>query len=64
MSQPVALPLTRSRTVGDDADSGRWRVLVLLSVVEVLALSVWFSASAVIPALESQRGSRTAMPPG
>jgi MFS family permease len=58
MTQPVELPLSLARphAVGEDADAGRWRVLVLLSVVEVLALSVWFSASAVIPALESQWG--------
>jgi MFS family permease len=32
-------------------DSGRWRALGLLSLAELLALSLWFSASAVLPAL-------------
>ena len=31
--------------------SGRWRALGLLSLAELLALSLWFSASAVLPAL-------------
>jgi MFS family permease len=30
---------------------GRWRTLVLLSLAELLGMSLWFSASAVIPAL-------------
>ncbi|MFQ5425571.1 MAG: MFS transporter [Gaiellales bacterium] len=35
---------------------GRYRTLVILSVVEVLALTLWFSASAVVPALEVDWG--------
>ncbi len=31
--------------------SGKWRVLLLLSAAELLAMAVWFSASAIIPAL-------------
>ena len=31
--------------------AARWRALVSLSVAELLALSLWFSASAVLPAL-------------
>ncbi|MEP6570257.1 MAG: MFS transporter [Acidobacteriota bacterium] len=31
--------------------AGRWRALVLLSLAELLAMSLWFSASAVVPAL-------------
>lgn len=31
--------------------SGKWRTLLLLSLAELLAMSVWFSASAVVPAL-------------
>lgn len=31
--------------------SGRWRALVLLSLAELLGMSLWFSASAVVPAL-------------
>jgi MFS family permease len=30
---------------------GRWRALVLLSTAELLGMSLWFSASAVVPAL-------------
>ena len=33
------------------AASGRWRALVLLSLAELLGMSLWFSASAVVPAL-------------
>jgi MFS family permease len=34
----------------------RWRFLVLLSLAEMLALSLWFSASAVLPALSREWG--------
>lgn len=30
---------------------GKWRTLILLSIAELLGMSVWFSASAVVPAL-------------
>lgn len=33
------------------APRGKWRTLLLLSLAELLAMSVWFSASAVVPAL-------------
>ena len=33
---------------------GRWRALGLLSLAELLALSLWFSASAVLPALSRE----------
>ncbi len=33
---------------------GRWRTLVLLSFAELLAMSLWFSAAAVVPALRSE----------
>jgi MFS family permease len=35
---------------------GRWRVLVLLSLAELLAMSLWFSASAVSPLLKAEWG--------
>jgi MFS family permease len=36
-------------------DSGaRWRALIYLSVAELLALSLWFSATAVLPALSRE----------
>jgi MFS family permease len=31
--------------------SGKWRMLLLLSLAELLAMATWFSASAVVPAL-------------
>ena len=34
--------------------SGRWRMLVLVGVAELLAMSLWFSASAVAPELAAQ----------
>ncbi len=34
--------------------SGRWRTLVLLSLAELLTMSLWFSASAVVPALSAE----------
>jgi len=36
------------------AAAGRWRALGLLSLAELLALSLWFSASAVLPALSRE----------
>ena len=35
-------------------DAGRWRALALLSLAELLALSLWFSASAVLPAISRE----------
>jgi len=38
-----------------DEDTGqRWRALAYLSIAELLALSLWFSATAVLPALSSE----------
>jgi nitrate/nitrite transporter NarK len=34
-----------------NAHSGKWRTLLLLSLAALLAMAVWFSASAVVPAL-------------
>jgi MFS family permease len=34
-------------------DKRKWRTLLLLSLAELLAMAVWFSASAVVPALTS-----------
>jgi MFS family permease len=36
------------------AARGRWRQLAILSLAELLALSLWFSASAVLPALSRE----------
>lgn len=30
---------------------GKWRTLLLLSLAELLGMAVWFSATAVVPAL-------------
>ena len=38
-------------------DAERWRQLALLSLAELLALSLWFSASAVLPALRARVGA-------
>lgn len=38
----------------DRAAAGRWRALAFLAVALVLAMSTWFSASAVIPQLRGQ----------
>src|SRR5947207_12138790 len=35
----------------DASSSARWRALVLLSLAELLGMSLWFSAAAVVPAL-------------
>jgi MFS family permease len=36
--------------------AGKWRALSLIAAVQVLAMSVWFSASAVVPALRDEWG--------
>lgn len=36
------------------AAPGRWRALVLLSLAELLGMSLWFSAAAVVPALRDE----------
>jgi MFS family permease len=36
--------------------SGRWRILILLSVAELLGMSLWFTASAVAPQLQALWG--------
>ena len=41
-----------ARDLSSDApSSARWRALVLLSLAELLGMSLWFSAAAVVPAL-------------
>jgi len=46
------------RTVNVNIESAsasrRWRTLALLSLAELLAMSLWFSASAVVPALRTE----------
>jgi MFS family permease len=48
---------TAHRTVNEanhTTGAGRWRALALLSVAELLGMSLWFSASAVVPALQTE----------
>lgn len=37
--------------LGDNVMSKKWRTILLLALAELLAMGLWFSASAVIPAL-------------
>lgn len=43
--------MTLSPSSSNDILPGKWRTLFLLSLAELLAMSVWFSASAVVPEL-------------
>lgn len=43
-----------SHAVGTVNPSARWRALALLSFAELLGMSLWFSASAVVPALRDE----------
>lgn len=47
------LGITNSQTAATGAP-GRWRALVLLSLAELLGMSLWFSAAAVVPALRDE----------
>lgn len=39
-----------------DTNPGRWRILAVLSLAELLGMSLWFAASAVTPALRAAWG--------
>jgi MFS family permease len=39
---------------GLPAERRRWRILALLSIAELLGMSLWFSGSAVVPALQQE----------
>jgi MFS family permease len=43
---------TIKRETKRESSSARWRALVLLSLAELLGMSLWFSAAAVVPALQ------------
>lgn len=47
LAQEAVLPEEQSTTL-------RWRMLVLLSLAELLGMSLWFSGSAVVPALRRE----------
>ncbi len=44
----------KSSTETEEASPDRWRALVLLSLAELLGMSLWFSAAAVVPALSNE----------
>ncbi|MGQ0540070.1 MAG: MFS transporter [Gemmatimonadaceae bacterium] len=46
--------LSRERDVERDGHPGRWRILAILSLAELLGMSLWFSASAVSQQLAAQ----------
>ena len=39
---------------GRGAGAGKWRNLTFLAVAELLAMALWFSASAVVPQLAAE----------
>src|SRR5438477_1965420 len=56
--EEIPAPLQPGCLAGDPlsqaAPPGRWRALALLSMAELLGMSLWFSAAAVLPALRSE----------
>jgi len=44
----------RSPITSSLAGPGKWRTVSLLALAELLAMSVWFSASAVVPQLTAE----------
>jgi MFS family permease len=46
--------MVQSDGLDETAVHGRWRALVLLSLAELLGMSLWFSAAAVVPALRTE----------
>jgi MFS family permease len=48
LSPPIPDPLSA------EAPRERWRVLALLAVAELLGMSLWFSASASVPAIQAE----------
>lgn len=45
-----------SGAISEKAFSGKWRAIALIAVCQVLALSLWFSATALIPILKADFG--------
>ncbi len=50
----MAAKRASTTNVTTDTTPGRWRTLVLLSLAELLGMSLWFSASAVVPQLRAE----------
>ncbi len=48
-----------TNSVAQDAADGRGRVLAVISIATILALSIWFSTNAIGPALEREKGFST-----
>jgi MFS family permease len=48
------LSVPESRAASPDESPARWRALTLLAVAELLAMSLWFSASASVPAIKAE----------
>jgi MFS family permease len=48
--------VTVATAISDAPAEGRWRALALLSAAVVLAMTTWFSASAVVPQLREEWG--------
>ena len=46
-------------SVSQDPAGSRGRVLAVISVATILALSIWFSTNAIGPALEREKGFST-----
>lgn len=50
----MILAMKGKRAFSATESAGRWRALIILGAAELLAMSLWFSASAVAPALQSE----------
>lgn len=46
--------VSHAMTNGGDTAPGRWRILLLLMVAELLGMSLWFAGSAIAPHLQAQ----------
>ena len=60
LPRPACLCVTISRlhnpgrSTSEGVNTSRWRTLVLLAIAELLGMSLWFSGSAVVPALTKE----------
>ena len=46
--------VSTEKPINSAPPSGRWRALFLLSLAELLGMSLWFSAAAVVPSLQTE----------
>ncbi len=56
MDQKFKMNQIGSKPAGEPTLAGKWKVLILLSLAELLAMGTWFSASAVVSPLTSAWG--------